>query len=179
MPSAGFQIEDEKSSSHEFLRDSIYYLFDTQNSYDQHTQSIDKSAGVNFNFSKGNYKNGISRNFYVSGHLQTNFQQKKMDYMSDPLTTDITRNYTLFNPQLYAYYSRHDSIQTQNINLQYYVWNLTPDVTDLIDRPITSDPLNIYQGNPDLKPSSTHTLSTEYYIRRDSIDQTIRFNLSN
>ena len=179
MPSAGFQIDDEKSSSHEYLRDSIDYLFDTQNSYDQHTQSIDKTAGVSFNFSKGNYKNGISRTFHVSGQLQTNFQQKKMDYMSDPLTTDITRNYTLFNPQLYAYYSLHDSIQTQNINLQYYVWNLTPDVTDLIDRPITSDPLNIYQGNPDLKPSSTHTLSTEYYIRRDSIDQTIRFNLSN
>ena len=99
--------------------------------------------------------------------------------MSDPLTTNVTRNYTLFDPELYANYSRYDSIQTQSINLRYSVWNFTPDVTNLIDRPNTSNPLNIYQGNPDLKPSSTHTLSTEYYIRRDSIDQTIRFNLSN
>ena len=177
-PTAGFQIDDEKSCSHEFLRDSIDYLSDTQNSYDQHTQTIDKSAGVRFNFSKGFHKNDISHSLYVSGRLHTNFQQKKMDYMSDPLTTNITRNYTLFDPELYANYSRYDSIQTQSVNLRYSVWNFTPDVTDLIDRPNTSNPLNIYQGNPDLKPYSTHSLSTEYSIRRDSIDQVIRFNLS-
>ena len=177
-PTAGFLIDDEKGCSHEFLRDSIDYLSDTQNSYDQHTQTIDKSAGVNFNFSKGFHKNDISHSFYVSGRFHTIFQQKKMDYMSDPLTTNITRNYTLFDPELYANYSRYDSIQTQSVNLRYSVWNMTPDVTSLIDRPNTSNPLNIYQGNPDLKPYSTHSLSTEYSIRRDSIDQAIRFNLS-
>lgn len=177
-PVVSIEINDEKSNEHEFLRDSIDYIFDTQNSYEQYTQTIDKQAGLNFNFYTGKYKNSISHSFSIYAQLSAIFQRKKMDYMSEPLTTNITRNYTLFNPQISAYYSRYDSIQVQSINLRYNIWNSTPEVTDLIDRPITSDPLKIYQGNPDLKPNATHDFSTEYSIRRDSIDQTIRINLS-
>ena len=53
----------------------------------------------------------------------------------------------------------------------------TPSVTDLIDRPITSDPLNIFLGNPDLKLSERHNWNASYSITHDSIDQTIRFNV--
>ena len=178
-PVVSLGINDDKSNEQEFLRDSIDYLFDTQNSFEQHTQTIDKSAGVDFNFNMGKRSaNDIYRSFSIYSKLSTIFQQKKMDYMSEPLTTNITRNYTLFDPQISVYYTRYDSIQTHNINLRYNIWNLTPDVTNLIDRPITSDPLNIYQGNPDLKPSSTHDFSLEYSLRRDSINQNIRISLS-
>ena len=44
-----------------------------------------------------------------------------------------------------------------NMYGQYYVYPSTPSVTDLIDRPITSDPLNIYLGNPDLKMQVQHS----------------------
>jgi hypothetical protein len=64
-----------------------------------------------------------------------------------------------------------------NLSGQYYLNPSTPSVTDLIDRPITSDPLNIYLGNPDLKMQVQHNWNAMLRLRRDSIDQTIRFNI--
>ena len=64
-----------------------------------------------------------------------------------------------------------------NLNGQYYLNPSTPSVTDLIDRPITSDPLNIYLGNPDLKMQMQHNWSVMLRLRRDSINQTIRINV--
>ena len=52
----------------------------------------------------------------------------------------------------------------------------TPGITDLIDRPITSDPLNIFLGNPNLKTSQEHRFSAEYSLRCDSIDQNINIS---
>ena len=66
----------------------------------------------------------------------------------------------------------------KNIQAQYYLWPSTPSVTDLIDRPITSDPLNIFQGNPDLKKSMEHNWSIDGRLRNDSIDQTISMSMN-
>ena len=58
------------------------------------------------------------------------------------------------------------------------MWPSTPSLTDLIDRPITSDPLNIFLGNADLKKSEQHYWNARYAIHSDSIDQNIGFNLN-
>ena len=101
-----------------------------------------------------------------------------MDYESEPLTTSITRHYTLWSPNVYMYYMKQDSIKQQDFTMQYYLWPSTPSVTDLIDRPINSDPLNIFLGNPDLKMSAQHYLSMWYSHHRDSTDQNIRIGLN-
>ena len=98
-----------------------------------------------------------------------------MSYDSEPLTTSLTRHYTLWSPNAFFILSSMDG--KQDVTVQYYMWPSTPSVTNLIDRPITSDPMNIFLGNPDLKKSEQHQLDVSYRLRNDSIDQTIRISL--
>ncbi len=170
-PEISIGTSDDRSDRHEYLRDSVDYLFDRQNSYNQRTQKLDRKALMSININKeiGNYY------LYARPSLQVNFQRQRMRYDSQPLTTDLTRHYTLFQPNVFFYLSSKDN--KVNLNGQYYLNPSTPSVTDLIDRPITSDPLNIYLGNPDLKMQMQHNWSVMLRLRRDSINQTIRINV--
>ena len=49
-----------------------------------------------------------------------------------------------------------------NADFRYNMWASTPGVTDLIDRPITSDPLNITEGNDDLRNTYRHSLQVHH-----------------
>ena len=167
-PSVGIGKGDNNSDRHEFLRDSIDYQFDLQNSYEQRTQTLDRRAGIDISYHKSTpqYYMGI----YPA--VSVNFQRQHMNYESLPLTTSLTRHYTLFTPNVYMYL--HTTDNKLGLTVYYSLWPSTPSVTDLIDRPITSDPLNIYLGNPDLKMSQSHNWHIDMALRRDSIDQTIR-----
>ncbi len=170
-PSIAFRNSSDKSDNHEYLRDSIDYIFDALNSYEQHTQNWNWQPGVSFRCHNNNKKWFYS--LYAS--FQVNFFREKMDYTSEPLTTSITRHYTQLAPSVSFHFGSSDN--KHSISSYYNVWSMTPSVTNLIDRPITSDPLNIFLGNPDLKQSHQHYMRTEYTLRNDSINQTIRFSL--
>ena len=173
-PAVGIGTGENHSDRHEYLRDSVDYLFDAKNSYEQTTQTLDRRTSLNIDFSKNMKGSYIG----IYSQLSANFQRQCMDYSSEPLTTSLTRHYTLWSPNVYMYYIKQDSIKRQDITMQYYLWPSTPSVTDLIDRPISSDPLNIFLGNPDLKQSMQHFLNASYSVTRDSIDQTIRLSLN-
>ena len=169
-PEVGIGINDNRGDRHEYLRDSIDYQFDLQNSYEQRTQTLNRRASLDISINK-ELKNYY---LYLSPTLHVNFQRQRLRYDSQPLSTGLTRHYTLVQPNVYFYLYRKD--QTMNLNGQYYLSLSTPSVTDLIDRPITSDPLNIYLGNPDLKMQLRHNWFLRLTLRRDSIDQTIRLS---
>ena len=173
-PTVGIGTGDNHSDRHEYLRDSVDYLFDAKNSYEQATQTLYRRASLNIDYSK-NLKRGY---FSIYSQLSANFQRKRMDYSSEPLTTSLTRHYTLWSPNIYMFYMQQDSIKRQDFTMQYYMWPSTPSVTDLIDRPISSDPLNIFVGNPDMKMSAQHNLSMSYSHHRDSTDMNIRIGLN-
>ena len=169
-PQVSIGTSDNRSDRHEYLRDSIDYQFDLQNSYEQRTQTLHRRASIDVSYNK-EFKNYF---MYAGPSLSVNFQRQRMRYDSQPLTTELTRHYTLFQPNVYFYIMKKDN--TRDLWGQYYLYPSTPSVTDLIDRPITSDPLNIYLGNPDLKMMVQHNWSLNYTMRRDSIDQTIRIS---
>ncbi|MBR5440771.1 MAG: outer membrane beta-barrel protein, partial [Prevotella sp.] len=171
-PSIYIEKSTSQSDNHEYLRDSIDYIFDAQNSYEQRKQTLSWQPGIGFYC----YKDWTEWYFNFNAGLRFRFLREQMDYTSEPLTTSLTRHYTQFVPSVYAYLQSDDG--KHNISAQYYTWSSTPSVTNLIDRPITSDPLNIFLGNPDLKQSHQHNWNTEYTLRNDSISQTIRFSLN-
>ena len=171
-PSIAFKNSSDKSDRHEYLRDSIDYIFDALNSYEQHTKTSNWQPEISLRCHNNNKK------WYYSLYagFQVNFLREKMDYTSEPLTTSLTRHYTQFVPSVSFHFGSSDN--KHNISSYYNVWSSTPSVIQLIDRPITSDPLNIFLGNPDLKQSHQHYMRTDYTLRHDSIGQTIRFSLS-
>ena len=171
-PTVEIATDKNRGDQHEFLRDSIDYLFDAKNSYDQCTQTLHRRAGLSADFTKNFEK------CYLGLYLgfSANFQRQHMTYDSEPLTTELTRHYTLFSPNVYLFL--FDKAYKNNVTAQYYMRPSTPSVTDLIDRPITSDPLNIFLGNPDLKKSIDHNWMIDGRLRNDSIDQTISMSLN-
>ena len=173
-PSVGIGMGDNHSDRHEYLRDSVDYLFDARNSYEQSTQTLNRRASLGIDYSKS-MKGGY---LGIYGTMSANFQRQRMNYDSQPLTTSMTRHYTLLSPNVYMFYMKQDSLKRQDLTVSYYLWPSTPSVTDLIDRPISSDPLNIFLGNPDLKMQVQHYVSMTYTHRRDSIDQSIRINFN-
>ena len=177
-PRVGIGTSDNHSDRHEYLRDEVDYLFDAQNSYNQRTQTLNRRVGMNISFNKDFKPETGSRYIGMYGQVTSTFQRQKMGYESLPLTTDLTRNYTLWSSYMQLFYNREDSILDHEFSMGYNTSQSTPSVTDLIDRPITSDPLNIYLGNPDLKSSTNHNFWASYELTRDSIDQSIRINLN-
>ena len=173
-PTVGIGTGDNHSDRHEYLRDSVDYLFDAKNSYEQATQTLNRRTSLNIDYSK-NLKRGY---LGIYSQLSANFQRQRMSYDSEPLTTSLTCHHTLWSPNVYMYYIKQDSLKRQDFTMQYYLWPSTPSVTDLIDRPITSDPMNIFLGNPDLKMSMQHSFNMSYSQSRDSIDQNIRISLN-
>ena len=170
-PAVAFGKNSLRSSRHEYLRDSIDYLFDSLNSYEQHTETTDRRASLGINYGGRIWKWFLSLN----ASFGANFQRQQMSYDSEPLATALTRNYTILSPSAFLYLNSPDN--RRNMIMQYYMWETTPSVTSLISRPITSDPLNIFLGNPDLKKSNQHQFFSEYRMRKDSIDQTIALRL--
>ena len=175
-PEVGIGTSDNQSDRHEYLRDEVDYLFDAENSYNQRTENLNRRAGMGFGYYRDFKPEKGSKNIGIFGSVTMNFQRQKMGYESQPLTTSLIRQYTLMEPFMYGYYEKQDSIGQHYFNLYYSMSPSTPSVTDLIDRPITSDPLNIFLGNPDLELSKRHNWSATCSVTRDSIDQTIRFN---
>ena len=57
---------------------------------------------------------------------------------------------------------RHEIGQSHNIRLRYSTNVNEPSITQLQPVPDNSDPINIYQGNPDLIPEYTHNLRINY-----------------
>lgn len=169
-PLARIEVGDRHSDCHEYLRDSIDYLFDQQNSYDQRTQTMDKTVGLSMSIYKETEHNYIG----LLSSFNANFQRQRMDYTSVPLTTSTTRHYTLLTPNVFLFLNSRD--MSYRFNILYNMRSSTPGITDLIDRPITSDPLNIFLGNPNLKTSQEHRFSAEYSLRCDSIDQNINIS---
>jgi len=160
----------------EYLRDSIDYALDQDNSYETNTDMMQHSTGVTISYNKDLKEGGY---YGLYGSMSVNFDRQQLSY--DPVDglqnftpASITRHYTKYEPYLYFYYNSKGG--KKRFNMNYSINQSTPSVTDLLTRPQTSDPLNIYLANPDLRMSTTHYFDVEYRVRRDSIDQTLRFN---
>lgn len=70
-----------------------------------------------------------------------------------------TRNYRNFNPGLSFNYRMTES---KSFGLSYHSATTQPDIDDLNSIPDYSDPLNVHEGNPALRPEVSHSISLEY-----------------
>ena len=165
--SPNYSISPRRSHNErrELLRDSIDYVLDQLNSYDTDVRSLRHAAGLTVNYSHQTKEGGYVT-LYAS--LSNYFDRQRMEYDGQQLT----RHYTQVEPYFYVFY--HDKGSRKRLYANYQISHSTPSVTDLLSRPQTSDPLNIYMSNPDLRQSTSHNWSVEYIVRRDSIDQTLR-----
>ena len=86
-------------------------------------------------------------------------QHTELDYKKGDLDTVSVRKVFNFTPTLDF---RYKFSKTSQLRIDYRGRSSQPSMTDLLPIEDNTDPLNIKQGNPNLKPSFTNTLRVHY-----------------
>nr|WP_262915268.1 outer membrane beta-barrel family protein [Niabella ginsengisoli] len=132
------------------------------NNYELNLMS--NAPGVNFRFNKKklNFSVGTSAAF-------TSYEQ--ID-----LTRDITRDYSFVNhsPRANLTYKIKPS---ETLNFYYNGYGRAPSLDQLQPIPVNTDPLNIYVGNPSLKPSFNHSFNVYYNMFKMLTERNIWANI--
>jgi hypothetical protein len=171
--------EAELPSGLDFLRQ----VFDTDNSYDFHL--VDNFVGGVFRYSHNGEPVSLGENdsYRIVADIQVpiDYHHYRLNYTrgnGDAYSGITRRNATLLSPKATFKYLRNDSIE---LRLEYAMKQSAPSMTSLLcSFEDTSDPLNIYTGNKDLKNPTIHDLSLLYafnnYSRQSNftIKQTYR-----
>ena len=86
-------------------------------------------------------------------------QNTKLDYKKGELDTISTRKVFNFTPTLDF---RYKFSKTSQLRVDYRGRSSQPSMTDLLPISDNTDPLNVREGNPNLKPAFTNTLRVMY-----------------
>ncbi len=129
-----------------------------------------------------NYINDISLNMrFIREKYQLNVgmtlmpQKSEMSYKKSQLDTLVTRTVTNFTPTIDF---RYRFSKQSRLRINYRGSTDQPSMTDLLDVTDDSNPLNITQGNPGLKPSFTNSLRASFDTYNADRQQGINTNLN-
>lgn len=101
----------------------------------------------------------ITQLLNVSAGVRVENQQQNMKYQYQGLDTLAKRNFTRVSPTLNA---RFRFSRQHTLRITYRGNSQQPNMTDLFNLTDNSNPLNIREGNPDLKPSFNNNISLNY-----------------
>jgi len=146
----------------EFLSDSL----------SRYTDNINKTHNIDLSLRY------ITSLLNISAGVRIEQQNQKMVYQYQGLDTIASRNFARISPTLNA---RFRFTKQHTLRLTYRGNTSQPDMTDLFNLTDNSNPLNIRQGNPNLKPSFTNNINADYNNYFTTTSQTLfgRFSFSN
>ncbi|MBR1521470.1 MAG: TonB-dependent receptor [Bacteroidaceae bacterium] len=146
----------------EFLSDSL----------SRYTDNINKTHNIDFSLRY------ITSLLNISAGVRIEQQNQKMVYQYQGLDTIASRNFARISPTLNAHFR---FTKQHTLRLTYRGNTSQPDMTDLFNLTDNSNPLNIREGNPNLKPSFTNNINADYNNYFTATSQTLfgRFSFSN
>ena len=141
--------------------DFRFQTMDLQNSYNLHEihtlNNIETGFYTNYFHEKNNDK-AVWYEFSVN--LAYNLNHYRLNYTKSNYSGITSRNANFFNPEINGSYRWKDN--QREIRYNYEWTHQAPEMTSLIEIENTEDPLNIYNGNRNLKNSSTHEMKISY-----------------
>ncbi|MBB2151035.1 outer membrane beta-barrel family protein [Pedobacter gandavensis] len=141
-----------------------YTDLDMEFSNDFKLNQISNQGGAVFNFKKD--KTTINFGTKIS---DVNFKQK------DGLTQErFDRKFTNWNPSLSYKYAFS---QMKSLRFDYYGNTTQPSINQLQPVKVNNDPLNIYDGNPDLRPSYNSRINANFGSYKVMSGESIWFNV--
>jgi len=148
-----------------------YYEF-LSDSLSRYTDNINKTH--NFEFSL----RYVTSLLNINAGVRIERQNQKMKYQYQGLDTIASRSFSRISPTLNA---RLRFTRQHTLRFTYRGNSQQPDMTSLFNLTDNSNPLNIREGNPNLKPSFTNNFNIEYNNAFVETNQSIfgRFNFSN
>ena len=101
----------------------------------------------------------ITKLLNISAGVNMERQHQKMEYNYNMLDTIASRNISRLSPTLNA---RFNFGRQHTLRLSYRGNTRQPEMTDMFNNTDKSNPMNIREGNPDLKPSFTNNVQANY-----------------
>ena len=127
----------------DYLDDALSRYTDNEN-YNHNIEVSMRAIGEHYNLNVG---------------VQMQPQRQKVDYDYQNLDTVASRNFFRISPTLNF---RYRFSRQENLQVTYRGNQQQPSITDLFNMTDNSNPLNIRQGNPELKPSFTNNFNVNY-----------------
>jgi len=148
-----------------------YYEF-LSDSLSRYTDNINKTHHLELSFRY------ITSLLNLSAGVRFDGQQQHMSYQYQGLDTLARRTIIHVSPTLNA---RFRFSKQHTLRIRYRGNTQQPEMTDLFNLTDNSNPLNIRQGNPDLKPSFTNNITVNYnnYLQETSQSIFGRLTFSN
>lgn len=144
--------------------DTLNLLLDTTNSGNYNLKQFEQFGSIFYTYSKNKlFFNAGSNLGYSKYNLLDNFHS----------LNSLNRTFTIIEPQMklrYSFSSQH------RITLTYTGNNVQPNTNQIQPISNNDDPLNIYIGNPNLKPTYNNTLNFIYMNFKISNRRTILIN---
>jgi hypothetical protein len=148
----------DKNNSNSNLRsynkgaDSMYSEIDSIYSNHYLYDQTSNGGGLQFNF---NNKKKI--NFNIGTNISSvNYKQSNL--FTTPSQT-VSRNFINWNPNANLRFKIKDQ---ESLSLYYYGYTRQPSISQLQPVLVNNDPLNIYVGNPNLRPSFSNSLNFNF-----------------
>ena len=146
-----------------------YYADFLSDSLSRYTDNINKTHNLEFSLRY------ITSLLNISAGVRVEAQNQKMIYQYQGLDTIASRNISRVSPTLNA---RLRFTRQHTLRFTYRGNTQQPEMTDLFTLTDNSNPLNIREGNPNLKPSFTHNFSLDYNNYFQATNQSINSNFS-
>ena len=159
-------------STEEMLR-----TLDADNSQFSRSKTITNQPEVSYNFGHHNDSTGTMN--YLSASLSLPISHESLDYwQGSQVDTTMSRRTTSLSANLNFYHSRP---KTNRTVFAYYSTSVTqPSMRSMLNIRTDSDPLNIQLGNPDLRPSRSHSIYSSYSekLRRTLVSGSFNFDVT-
>lgn len=146
-----------------------YYQDFLSDSLSRYTDNINKTHNLEFSLRY------ITSLLNISTGVRVEAQNQKMAYQYQGLDTIASRNISRVSPTLNA---RLRFSRQHTLRFTYRGNTRQPEMTDLFTLTDKSNPLNIREGNPNLKPSFTHNFNLNYNNYFQATQQSINSSFS-
>lgn len=119
------------------------------------------------NFSRDwKFSTGLSVEYHITGrHMNYMGYAANQSAEIMPVFIPISRTRGNFQDSRVYLQFTDESSNYKNFSLSYSFHTTYAPLQDMIDLPNTSDPLNLYIGNPDLKDASIQNISLNFYTK--------------
>lgn len=183
-----FNYSDRKSEGTAYDMGDIVTLLDSIRSYGAGFLPFNYEQYASDDLSRYTRNENMVHNIDVQLRLVTTYinmnigvsiepQRQKVAYQYMGLDTVASRNYIRVSPTLNF---RYRFTRQHQIRLRYRGSTQQPEMTSMFSMTDNSDPLNIREGNPQLKPSFTNNIQIDYnnYISTTLQSYTANLNFS-
>ena len=173
---AGYRFN--RDNDRETITDVASSMVDDENSYKRQMTENRYTAGVDYYYDHRNQEKKLRTEIQLD--LPLSFIDRSTKYTRYTVDTCLRQRPLFYEPSLTVTYSkwRGQILNNTSWKVQFsssLTHNL-PEVTQLIDLPLTSDRINIYKGNANLKSPMTWK-SCLYWKFPFSMDMDLKYNM--